>query len=169
MAQQTPSDRNPASAASREPVLFDAVLYPHRSATPRAGVIFLIIASMLFLMGGIFFLTLGAWPVFGFFGLDILLLAGAFWLNHRHARLRETVRLTASLLRVERIHPSGRRAGWDFQPSWTRVEMADPPRHGSPLALMSKGRRLVIGRFLNSRERLDFALALRRALARHIS
>ena len=32
------------------------------------------------------FLLAGAWPVFGFFGLDVLLVYWAFRLNYRRAR-----------------------------------------------------------------------------------
>ena len=41
------------------------------------------------IVGG-YFWALGAWPVFGFFGLDIVLLYGAFRLNYRYGD-RESV------------------------------------------------------------------------------
>ena len=34
-------------------------------------------------VAGVVFLLMGAWPVFGFFGLDVLLLYWAFRLNYR--------------------------------------------------------------------------------------
>ena len=156
-----PSDPEPI----REPVLFDAVLYPHRSLSARAALMVITVMGVICLAVGGFFLALGAWPVFGFFGLDIALIGGAFWLNFRQARLFERVSLTASRLRIERVDPWGRRRHWDFQPYWTRVEMADAPHHDTPLTLMSRGQHLVIGRFLSGGERFDFARALRRALA----
>ena len=56
-----------------EPTLFEARLKPHRSLS-RAG----FIAVMAVLGGasltvGSAFLMMGAWPIFGFFGLDVLL------------------------------------------------------------------------------------------------
>ena len=123
----------------REPVLFDAVLYPHRSLSVRSAVVVTALIGVICLVVGGFFLALGAWPVFGFFGLDIVLIGGAFWLNFRQARLCEYVSLTASRLRVERVDSRGRRHHWDFQPYWTRVEMADVPHHDAPLTLMSPG------------------------------
>ncbi len=155
--------------SGREPILFDAVLYPHRSLSAWAALMVITVMAVVCLAVGGFFLALGAWPVFGFFGLDIVLIGGAFWLNFRHARLLERVSLTASRLRVERVDHWGRRRHWDFQPSWTWVEMADTPHHDTPLTLMSRGQHLVIGRFLNGGERFDFARALRRALARATS
>ena len=51
-----------------------------------------LIAAVSFL-SGIFFWSLGAWPVFGFFGLDVLLIYIAFRMNFRAARRYETIRL----------------------------------------------------------------------------
>jgi uncharacterized membrane protein len=40
---------------------------------------------------GVLFLAAGAWPVLGFFGLDVLLVYIAFRLNYRSGRLYETL------------------------------------------------------------------------------
>ena len=45
-------------------------------------------------VAGFVFLLIGAWPVFGFFGLDVVLIYLAFKLNYRAARLYETIDLT---------------------------------------------------------------------------
>ena len=114
---------------------------------------------------GLVFLSLGAWPVAGFCGLELLLVWGALALHRRAGRRRETVRLGADALVVTRIDPNGRRAVWRFEPGWLRVEV-EPRRDGDDrLVLASHGRRLAIGRFLTPAERRDFASRLRRALA----
>ena len=41
---------------------------------------------------------MGAWPVMGFFGLDVLLVYCAFKLNYRAGRLCEIVELTPAQL-----------------------------------------------------------------------
>ena len=46
---------------------------------------------------GMAFLLMGAWPVFGFFGLDVALIYPAFRLNYRSGRLYETVELTPEI------------------------------------------------------------------------
>jgi len=61
---------------------------------------------------GVFFLLQGAWPVFGFFGLDIAPLYLAFRLSYRSGRLRETIRVTADEVVVRRIAPNGRTTEW---------------------------------------------------------
>ena len=133
----TPS--NPQAAA--EAVAFDAVLTPHRSLGPLGLALLMGFFASLSLAIGIGFAIIGAWPVIGFFGLDVGLLWLAFSLNNRDGRLSEHLRLSARLFTVRRLLPSGRVREWRFQPYWLRVEMDDPPRHDSQLTLTSHGRR----------------------------
>lgn len=113
---------------------------------------------------GLFFFMLGAWPVLGFFGLDVALIYFAFRLNFRALRVYETVDLTADALTVTRVAPSGKAQSWNFNPYWVRVSVQ--PRHGrsSELSIGSHGRRLVFASFLTDGERDDFAAALGSAL-----
>src|SRR3546814_14520943 len=107
---------------------------------------------------------MGAWPVTGFCGLEILLLYIAFRLNYRSGRAYETVRLTQTDLEIRRFGPRGDEvAHWPFEPTWLRVSMDDPPRHESRLTLSSHGPPLAIGGFLTPEEGLGVALALRPA------
>jgi uncharacterized membrane protein len=146
------------------PVLFDAILTPHRSLSPRGfAVLMTAVAGVSFVIGLGFFL-MGAWPIVGFLGLDVLLIYGAFKLNFRAARLYETVTVTRDDLTVERVSPRGDAQRWQFQPAWLRVFMDDPPKHDSQLTLRSHGRDLSIGTFLTPEERLELAHALRGAL-----
>lgn len=149
-----------------EAVLFDAVLHPHRSLGPRGFMLLMGAFGVLSFISGVVFVSIGAWPVFGFFGLDVLLVYIAFKASYKSGRLTETVRLTDSALEVREIDPTGRERSWSFQPYWLRVEMDDPPEHHSQLTLRSHGRGLVIGTFLAPEERLDLANALRDALDR---
>jgi uncharacterized membrane protein len=151
-------------APAGEPLLFDAVLYPHRSLSPLG--FWLIMGGIAFVsfVAGIAFLLKGAWPIFGFFGLDVLLMYWAFKASYRSGRLHETIRLSREALVIERVQPSGRRQSWRFQPHWLRVELDDPPAHGSQLTLRSHGKALVVGAFLTPEERAEVAVALRRAL-----
>ena len=152
---------------SDEPeVLFDAVLSPHRSLSPRGFLaLMLAIGGVSFAAGMVFFLV-GAWPVVGFLGVDVLLIYLAFKLSYRSARGYESLHLTREGLTVRSVDPRGRERCWRFQPAWLQVEMDDPPRHESRLELRSHGRTLAIGGFLTPGERLDLARALREALER---
>lgn len=150
-----PEERAPA---------FAAVLEPHRSLGRTGFAVLMTAVAAVGLAAGGAFAVAGAWPVSGFFGLDVALIWLAFRASYRGARMRETVRLTARDLTVTRVGPGRRRGLWRFQPYWLRVEMDDPPGHWSQLTLASHGRRLVIGAFLTPAERLEVARALGAAL-----
>ncbi len=154
--------RTERSAAER--VYFDAVLHPHRSLSARGFALLMVCAGAAMLAVGTGFMLVGAWPVIGFCGLELILLYFAFRLNYRSARAYETVRLSESGLVVQRISPRGRVQAWRFEPGWLRIHMDDPPRRESRLTLASHGRSLVIGAFLTPEERLEVATALRAAL-----
>lgn len=169
-----PSQQRGAKAAASVPetggqdedaALFDAILHPHRSLSPLGFVVLMAFVCLVSFTAGIAFLLAGAWPVFGFFGLDVLLIYIAFRLSYRSGRLYETLRLTRDSLTVQRFFPSGEVKSWTFQPYWLRVEMDDPPRTDSRLRLATHGRSLVIGSFLTPSERLEVAQALKAALA----
>ena len=157
-------DQHPAPP--NRPLFFDAILMPHRSLSPRGFWLLMTLISGLSFLAGVFFVLHGAWPVTGFFGLDVLLIYIAFKASYRSARIYETVRLTADALIVERVGLSGRRSRWSFQPYWLRIEIDDPPQHHSPLTLSSHGRTIATGSFLSPQERLEVAEALRTALGR---
>ena len=151
---------------NRPPVYLDAELRPNRSLSPR-GFRWLICSLLaLSLVVGIVSVSVGAWPVFGFFGLDVLLVWLAFRASYRSGALFEYLRLTRDRLEVRRVHPSGREQHWSFQPWWVRVSLPRPVGHRSQLALSSHGRRLVVGAFLSPAERGEVADALEDALRR---
>lgn len=146
--------------------LFDAVLVPHRSLSPWGFWLVMAGVTSISFIAGLVFLLQGAWPVFGFFGLDVALIYFAFRASYRSGNLYETVRLTPGELSIQRVLPSGQKRSWTFQPYWLRVHMDDPPAPGSQLTVTSHGKSLVIGAFLSPDERVEFAQALRDALAR---
>ncbi len=158
------SNSGPAPEAAGEPILFDALLTPHRSLAPRGFVILMGFITVVSFSAGLVFFLVGAWPVVGFLGLDVALIYLAFRINYRDARRHEILRLTRRRLVVERRDPWGAVKRWNFQPAWLQVLMDDPPAHDSQLTLRSHGRALAVGSFLAPEERLDLAKALRRAL-----
>ncbi len=115
-------------------------------------------------VSGIVFMLAGAWPVFGFFGLDVLLVYIAFRANYRSAHHSERVALTTEALIIERVNIYGARSAVSFEPTWLRVEMDDPPAHDSALVLASHGRRLAIAGFLPPEDRARLAEDLREGL-----
>src|ERR1700756_4179306 len=87
-----------------EPPLFSAVVTPHRSLSASGFLIVMAAIGGLSFAAGLTFLILGAWPVFGFFGLDVLLVYLAFRINYRTARAYEEVTVTAAGLTVIKVN-----------------------------------------------------------------
>jgi uncharacterized membrane protein len=155
---------NEDAGAKQGEEAFRAVLTPYRSLS-AVGFLAMICAVGLisFVMGAVF-LAMGAWPVFGFLSLDVLLIYLAFRLNYRTGRQYETLELTRDLLTLTRVHPSGRHESFQFNPYWVRVQLRER-RHGrADLCLASHGQELSFGRFLTDDEKRAFAEALKSAL-----
>ena len=150
--------------AAQEPVLFDVLLTPHRSLPVQGFAILMATLCAVSFCAGLVFFIVGAWPVIGFLGIDVLLIYLAFKVNYRRANMHESLRLTRRDLTVVRVDPWGKARRWRFQPTWLQVQIDDPPRHESQLTLRSHGKSLTIGSFLTPGERLDLAKALRDAL-----
>ena len=83
-----------------EPTLFSALLTPHRSLNRTGFLVLMAFLSLISFAAGVAFLLMGAWPVFGFFGLDVLAIYWAFKINFRRARACEEILVTPSELRV---------------------------------------------------------------------
>ena len=147
-------------------LLFNAVLRPHRSLGPFGFHVLMAMVALVSFIAGMAFFLIGAWPVVGFLGLDVLLIYGAFKLSYRSGRAFETVQLSPETLLVRRVNPAGKVRTWRCQPHWVRVSMANPPQHESQLTVSSHGRRVTLGAFLTPRERVEVADALSAALGK---
>jgi uncharacterized membrane protein len=154
-----------AAPASGVP-FFECVLLPHRSLPSRNFHLLMGLLGLVSLAAGIGFVSIGAWPVVGFFGLDVGLVYLAFRLNYRSARQSETIRLANDVFSVERVSVRGERRSWRFQPFWVRVILEERIGASNRLLVASHGRRLVIGDFVPPDTRRELAVTLRDVLAR---
>jgi uncharacterized membrane protein len=148
-----------------DPTLFSAVLTPHRSLG-RGGFLALMLAiGGLSFIGGLVFFLLGAWPVVGFLGLDVLLVYWAFRLNYRAAGAYEEVTLTPSRLTVRSVSARGQIAEWTLNPLWVRLDREIVEDFGLVgLSLVSRGRKYTVAGCLGPQERESFAQSLAAAL-----
>ncbi|OAF00779.1 hypothetical protein AYJ54_30930 [Bradyrhizobium centrolobii] len=148
-----------------EVLIFSALLTPHRSLNRTGFLAVMLFLSAVSFVTGIAFLMMGAWPVFGFFGLDVLVIWWAFKVNFRAARASEEITVTPSELRVRRVSHRGQVAEWVFNPLWVRLDQEVDEEFGlEHLYLISKGQCLSIGGFLGPDEKSSFAKALIYAL-----
>ncbi|MBN9353845.1 MAG: DUF2244 domain-containing protein [Hyphomicrobium denitrificans] len=141
------------------------VLHPYRSLTPRGFTILMTVLGLVSFAVGSVFLLMGAWPVFGFFGLDVLLLYLAFRINYRAAAAYEEVTVTATELKVRKVTHHGRVREWTLNPLWVRLETVTHADYGmEKLLLVTRGRALPIATLLGPDEKASFAKALGAAL-----
>src|ERR1700753_540097 len=94
---------NGFDTSDAEPVLCSAQLTPHRSLNRTGFVLVMTFLSVISFATGIAFLIMGAWPVFGFLGLDVLAIYIAFRINFGRARAREEITVTPSELILKAI------------------------------------------------------------------
>jgi uncharacterized membrane protein len=145
--------------------LFCARLTPHRSLS-RGG--FLVLMGFIIAVSfaaGIAFLMMGAWPVLGFFGLDVLVIYWAFRVNFRRAAATEDIVVTPYEIRVRRVSHRGHVAEWTLNPMWVQLEQKSHAEFGiEKLYLVSRGRRLSVGSFLGPDEKASFSKALLAAI-----
>jgi uncharacterized membrane protein len=150
---------------TQEPTIFSAVLTPHRSLSRKGFLILMTVLGLISFATGTVFLLAGAWPVFGFCGLDVLLIYFAFRLSYRRAKAYEQVTVTPSELTVRQVSHYGRINEWTLNPLWVKLDRVVHAEFGiERLFLVSHGRRLAIAGFLGPQEKESFALALSAAL-----
>jgi uncharacterized membrane protein len=148
-----------------QPELFSARLTPHRSLNRTGFLVLMAFLSAVSFAAGLAFLLMGAWPVLGFFGLDVLAIYWAFRINFRHARASEEISVTPSELRVRRVSHRGHVVEFVFNPLWVQLDQKIHAEFGiEKLYLVSKGRRVSIGSFVGPDEKASFAKALLAAL-----
>jgi uncharacterized membrane protein len=156
----------PDDNAELEPTIFSAVLTPHRSLGNIGFLVLMVVFGAMSFVSGMAFLLMGAWPVFGFFGLDVLLLYWAFRINYRHADASEEVTMTPTALKVRKVSYRGAAREWVLNPLWVRLEKVAHEEFGiERLFLVSRGKQLTIASFLGPNEKATFAKALGNALS----
>ena len=151
--------------AELEPMIFSAVLTPHRSLGRVGFVVLMLLFGAVSFAAGMLFLLDGAWPIFGFFGLDVLLLYLAFRINYRRAAAYEEVSVTPSALKVRKVSHRGKAREWVLNPLWVKLDNERHEEYGiERLFLVSRGKQLAIANFLGADEKASFAKALGHAL-----
>ena len=119
---------------------------------------------------GVGFFLMGAWPVIGFLGLEILVVWGAFKLNYRVAKQRQKLTATERELIVENLTPTGDTDIIRIPADWLRVELTpkEPPnmsaRYRQRIFVTSHGKRTEIGGFLHPVETPSLAAEISKML-----
>jgi len=143
---------------------FRAVLTPNRSLSERGFLIVMIAVGLVSFCVGVGFAWMGAWPVLGFFGLDVLLIYWAFKRNYRDGREAETIEVSPYNVVLTRIDPKGRETRLDLNTYWVRLALDERSDGRTHLNLLVRNETFPIADFLSDDERRQFADVLRDAL-----
>lgn len=160
----TPSLESPWSHAGRELAFqevhggFSLTLKRNCSISPAGLACVFTALGVVVLAVGVGFAIAGAWLILPFAGLEVLLLAGAFFMQARHATDYERIALAGTQLMVE-VADGERVARYELDAARARVEV----RAGQVL-LQSAGSELAVGRHLDEESRRAFAAELKRRL-----
>jgi uncharacterized membrane protein len=149
---------------SAEEVLFDALITPGRRLDPHGLAAVMVVLGVVIFTVGMAFLLNGAWPVFGFFGLGLVLVYWAFRVTLRRDRASEYLHLTRSAFCIRRVDTRGRTEEVELQPYWLRVEIWGR-QEAEEIRLRSHGVAHRVGVWLSPIERLTLAEAIEDALA----
>ncbi|MEZ5648708.1 MAG: DUF2244 domain-containing protein [Alphaproteobacteria bacterium] len=153
-------------ATLKDPVYFEAWLYPYRSLSPQGCRLLTMGIAVLGMMMGFIFWSLGAWPIVGFCGAEFGLFALLFHMNCRDTKRGEKLALTNRSLRIEQFDTKGRvQNATELSPGWLRVKLISKDSSKGGLFLTTHGRTVVIGKFLPTNERIDLAEKLQQALS----
>jgi uncharacterized membrane protein len=152
------------SASSSDPVLFEALIVPHRSLSPRGVRVVMLSLLGLTALIGLRFWLIGAWPVLLISGPEMVLAAFLLRLNTRRARASELVLLQDDVLLITRTDMHGKRQQVRLPTAWLNVSLLEAPNRIPRLLLRNRDTNEEIGRVLGEDAKRDLADALGRAL-----
>ena len=147
-----------------EDILFEVYLSP--SVATRILAIRWILMSFggICVLVGVIFAVIGAQPVLGFMGFEIILLFAAYRFCVRNTRMSEQLKLSNRHLIFRCIDRDGNISITNFEPRWLNVELYKVKGISSHIILTSKGRVRKVGAFLSPKEQLKLLHTLEQAL-----
>jgi uncharacterized membrane protein len=144
--------------------VFEAVIVPYRSLSPRGLRILIAVICLLSALMGLRFWFIGAWPVAAFTVVEIGIAIFLLRLNASRARASELVLLSAESLRIVRTDRAGRRQERLLPVGWLNAVIEEPPGRVPRLLLVAHGIREEIAASLGEDEKRDLWTALHGAL-----
>jgi len=146
---------------------FRLILTPNRSMSWRQMLVFYLITCVLALTIALFFLIQGLWMILPFSGLEMLVLGVGLYLTSLDAYRFEVITVDAELVKVSK----GRRnpdQKWEFKKAWVSLdfEKSTSCLQQTHVKLGSHGKFVVIGDFLNNKEKDDLAFQLKDCIIR---
>lgn len=147
--------------------LFAAKLTPHRSLGHKGVRIVVAVVAIISTVSSLAFFSLGAWPIIGFMGLDVLLVWWALSANMKEGKRYEEVTLWRDQLELRQVDGHGRETLTRFNPHEVKLVVdRDINERTTGLHLRTRNADIELGSFLEPDEKSSFAKAFGTALKR---
>jgi len=146
---------------------FSALLRPHRAMSPKGIRVVMVVTAGLAAIPGLVFFSMGAWPVVGLLGLEVMALYWAMNASFRSGDAYEEVRLWRHDLQIRHVTASGAERHHAFNPYWVKLDIArDREDRITRIALRNRGETVEVGSFLTPAGKKKFASGFSAALYR---
>ena len=145
-------------------VFMDAEIRPNRSLSQRGFMVLITVVTVLNCASAAVFISMGAYFVPMFLGLDLLAIVVAFLASFAAAKQIERVLVTDRQVQVFRETPNWRKLMWESPTAFTRVTLLTQDDHAVDLRLALSGKEAQVAAALSPSERAEFAKALEDAI-----
>jgi uncharacterized membrane protein len=149
---------------SADAPLFEIRMAANSSLSVRGLQVVIVLLTAASLLIGVFFWRMGAWPVPGFCGVEVLVAVLLLRRNARGACATEAIVLSRASLLLRRTDVRGQTSETRLVPFWLRVELLDRPAAPVRVRLVGHGVSEEVGGLLGEDARRDLARTLRAAL-----
>ena len=147
--------------------LYSITLKPYRSLNKIGFITMMVVLCGFSFITGIIFMKKGAWPVFGFFGLDILLVYIFFRLSYKSGKEFEVINLTKKKLIIKKYKEKKIIKTYILDANWVKIQIQNPLEHSNKLQISSKNKSIIIGSFLRLDEKIEVLQNIENALRKH--
>ena len=140
-------------------------LEPPKSLKPKGANMVLIILGGFGFLISLSFMAFGAWPVFGFMVLDVLLICIAFRANYRRSDRGQEITISTDEIEIKYFKAGTCIKTILFNRYWAKLEHLNTLNRHSKLMFSSHGKFSEIGEFLSFKEKQKLAADLKPLLA----
>ena len=135
----------------------DIKIYRNQSLTTRGLYILMFFITIPASYIGISFYVLGAWPVLGFMGFEILLIYIAFKILFYKNKFYEHIILDSEKLNILFKKKNKIIKKIELEPTWVQVKIEKIYENEDTLILSSHGKKIILANYLIPEERLKLA------------
>ena len=142
-------------------------IYPNKSLSFKGLCLLIFIFFVLTSVISLYFLSKGAWPVVFFLIIDFILFYYAFHLSKKRNKAYDVITLRENLV-VKKVSKNGNIKEYFIEPTWLRLKIRTVNNSGY-LDIISKGKSVTVGNFLNEKEIKSLAYIIKDALIKRES